>query len=439
MADLQFEFEWSDEVGYVTEQQEYTFADFAIYVGDDCVTEYVALEEEERRVREAIHLPLYPVAEWIAANWWNLLYESFTSGKTDEDDYAYRHNLRYARDGFALPDLKIQPEGQEVSLHWENVKLDHYRTKFIGGGHEFIDRNDFEEALSEFLDAVYNRLSEYGITDTTFQEEWDAIREADQDEREFCKAAAKLGKYPYGLSEDQQAAIVASSRLIPEPLYDAFYAAATLDEVEEQAEGIRSLIQRLQDIDVEAEELVDLRQRIEGFEKQWTPHAEGYDFARALRTELEIEDRELRSLSDLISAIRLDGRDAEQSVLEWKRSYFYETLVATNDREVPGFAINSRSERRKKFALCRGLFEYLTTPNGEPMLVTKEHTDRQKRNRAFAAEFLAPSYLLQEDISESYVDEDKVEDLAGKYGVSSMLIAHQIENHEIANRVDTPF
>jgi Zn-dependent peptidase ImmA (M78 family) len=154
---------------------------------------------------------------------------------------------------------------------------------------------------------------------------------------------------------------------------------------------------------------------------------------------LEIGDRELQSLSDLISAIRLDGRNAEQSVLEWKNPYFYETLVATNDREAPGFAINSRSERRKKFALCRGLFEYLTTTNGEPMLVTKEHTDRQKRNRAFAAEFLAPSDLLKRDISESYVDEDMVESLAQKYGVSPMLIAHQIENHDIANRVDTPF
>jgi len=439
MTDLQFEFEWSDDVGYVTEQQENTFTDLAIYVGDDCVTEYVALEEEKRRVREAIHLPLYPVAEWIAANWWNLLYESFTSGKTDEDDYAYRHNLRYARDGFALPDLKIQPEGEQVYLHWENVKLDHYRTKFIGGGHEFVDRDDFEKALSEFLTAVDNRLVECGVTNTAFQKEWNAVRNADKGEREFCKAAAKLGEYPYGLSEDQRQSIVASSHLIPESLYDAFYAAATLDEIEEQAEGINTLIQRIQDINVEAKELVELRHSIEGFEKYWTPYVEGYDFARTLRNKLDIGDSELRSLSDLISAIRLDGRDAEQSVLEWKSSYFYETLVATNDREVPGFAINSQSERRKKFALCRGLFEYLTTTNGEPMLVTKEHTDRQKRNRAFAAEFLAPSYLLRDEISESYVDEDKVEALAEKYGVSSMLIAHQIENHDIANRVDTPF
>lgn len=439
MSDLRFTFDWREEAEYGVEENSATFADFAIYIGEECVTEYVVDEEAEKRVRDAIHRPLYPVAEWLAANWWNLLYESFTSGKTDEDDYAYRHNLRYARDGFALPDLTIQPEGRDVSLHWENVKLDHYRTKFIGSGQTFVDHGHFVEALSEFLDAVYSRLLEYGITNTAFQEEWDTIREADEDEREFCKAAAKLGEYPYGLSEDQRQAIVASSRLIPEPLYDAFYAAATLEEIEEQAEGIRSLIQRLQEIDVEAEELVDLRHSIEGFEKHWTPHVEGYDFARTLRTELDIEDSELRSLSDLISAIRLDGRNAEQSVLEWKSSYFYETLVATNEREVPGFAINSRSERRKKFALCRGLFEYLTTTNGEPMLVTKEHTDRQKRNRAFAAEFLAPSYLLREDISESYVDEDKVEALAEKYGVSSMLIAHQIENHEIANRVDTPF
>jgi len=439
MTDVRFEIDWTEAVDYGIPEHDKTFANFSIHVGDNCVTEYVAGENGERRIREFIHRPLYPLAEWIAENWWNLLYEAFTQGKTSRKDYSHRHNLRYARSGFALPDLEFQPEGEQVFVNWNDVNLGHYRTRFIGDGHAYLDFDDFRNTLEDFLDSVKNRLAEFGITQTPFQEEWNAICSAGRDERAFCRAAAKLGVYPYALTEEQQQAILETSQIVPESLQDSFYGAANLSEVRNQAERLRSYIDRLQELDVDGKGLVDLRRQLGSYEKRPTPHEEGYNFAHLLRTKLEAEDKTFHSLTDLVSAIRLNGHDATESVVSWKSSYLYEALVATNDRKAPGFAVNSRYESGQKFALCRGLFEYLTTSNGEPLLVTKERTSRQKRNRAFAAEFLAPSHLLRDDVSERYVDEEKLEELAGKYGVSTWVIAHQIENHKIADRVDVPY
>lgn len=73
----------------------------------------------------------------------------------------------------------------------------------------------------------------------------------------------------------------------------------------------------------------------------------------------------------------------------------------------------------------------LAAPNTDALL-TQARSDRQQWSRAFAAEFLAPSAALRTKVSRSTVDEDAVDELAAEFGVSSMLIAHQLQNHGIA-------
>jgi len=77
------------------------------------------------------------------------------------------------------------------------------------------------------------------------------------------------------------------------------------------------------------------------------------------------------------------------------------------------------------------LAEVLTSP-GSPALLTRTQSDRQQRSRAFAAEFLAPAAALQAKVPRPVLDEEDVEELAAKFGVSPLLISHQLENHQIA-------
>jgi Zn-dependent peptidase ImmA (M78 family) len=53
-------------------------------------------------------------------------------------------------------------------------------------------------------------------------------------------------------------------------------------------------------------------------------------------------------------------------------------------------------------------------------------------NRAFAAEFLVPHEMLKRELSGAMIGEDEIDDLAVEYGVSTFVIRHQIENHQLA-------
>ena len=106
-------------------------------------------------------------------------------------------------------------------------------------------------------------------------------------------------------------------------------------------------------------------------------------------------------------------------------------VVAQEDDEPPAFALRPLREDNQRFHFCRALSEMLASPNTDGLL-TRAHTERQQRNRAFAAEFLAPSSALQEKISGLVVDGEYIDGLAAQFGVSARVIEHQIVNHRIA-------
>ena len=56
---------------------------------------------------------------------------------------------------------------------------------------------------------------------------------------------------------------------------------------------------------------------------------------------------------------------------------------------------------------------------GTATLLTRAYSERQQRNRAFAAEFLAPSAGLRQRITRRIVDGDEIDELAAAFGVSS--------------------
>jgi exonuclease I len=68
MTDLQLTFDWADDSDYGIAAHDATFADFAMHVGDTCVTAFVATDSDDETVRTFLYRPLYPVAEWLACN-----------------------------------------------------------------------------------------------------------------------------------------------------------------------------------------------------------------------------------------------------------------------------------------------------------------------------------------------------------------------------------
>ena len=84
------------------------------------------------------------------------------------------------------------------------------------------------------------------------------------------------------------------------------------------------------------------------------------------------------------------------------------------------------------FLFCRCVAEFLLDGSDAQHIVSRSKNARQKLNRAFAAEFLAPAELLRASVSTPSVSLEEIEQLGVDFGVSVMVIAHQLENHRIA-------
>jgi Zn-dependent peptidase ImmA (M78 family) len=66
-------------------------------------------------------------------------------------------------------------------------------------------------------------------------------------------------------------------------------------------------------------------------------------------------------------------------------------------------------------------------------LVTAAYTDHQKVERAFAAELLAPTEGIAKELDNiSMVTQEDLEQVAEHFGVSTMVVEHQLENQLIA-------
>ncbi len=68
-GDLSLRSEWQDAPGVRAAELRATWARLEIWAGDTCVTR---VEDESPSERRSIFVPLYPLAEWIAYNWWFL-------------------------------------------------------------------------------------------------------------------------------------------------------------------------------------------------------------------------------------------------------------------------------------------------------------------------------------------------------------------------------
>jgi len=429
---LRIEFDWEDPQAAKGPELRATWARLTIMVNGVPITQ--VQDYGARSVRDSIYVPLYPLAEWLAMHWWSLLYEYENLWRDASGSYAMRHNLRYAREGFALPDLAIHPMGRTVSLAWKVSDMPACRVRFLQEGGAHIETDVVHEALRHFITAVLRRLEIMEVHNTPLEDEWKAIEEAEPEERDFCEAVAALGLDPYSLADADRNAIVQVSERLPMELAKDFFAVADMQHLTTQLYRLIVGVSSIKALPGDLTPLKELQKATSKIGALDTPWEQGYAYAKELRRQLGIEDRLIRNLHDFSACLRVDYQTLQDVILPPTNStvHFFDALVDVNEKGSPGFLIEKRREEGKNFTFCRGLFEYLTSQPGVPALISATHSERQKRNRAFAAEFLAPAALLKEQLRGATLDEEEADDVAEVFGVSPHVIRHQIENHHLA-------
>lgn len=439
MSDLKIDFEWVDPLAAKGAELRATWARLAIAVDGRPVTR--VHDERSHAVRDAVYLPLYPLAEWVAEQWWPLWGEP-TSVSFGRPDYDCRHSLVHAREGYALPPLRIEPAGSRVRVSWRPERLVSHQVEFTSDGEAWIETMVAKREFAALIDAVVGRLEAEGLPETRLEQDWLAIRTADAAEQEFCESSGALGLDPYSLTEDRQQEIEEVGRALPGGVLVEFFCAAraSAEDFRNDVEEVAAAASRIGKSHVDLTPFRKLREAVvpSGMLQVDLPWEQGYSLARQTRAHLGLDGKALQSIDEIGEAVGTTPTELSSAFSAFSRRELpFAALVGANDKHSPTFALRPGREVSRTFHFCRALFEYLWSPEDSAALVTDANTEQQKRNRAFAAEFLAPSAELRARVRNSFVTSEQTEEIAEEFGVSAFVIAHQLANHDLA-RVECP-
>lgn len=436
---MKLDVEWLDAPGVEDRVLAATWARLRISAGDRDITDVVHVGSNTRR--SAVYGAVFPVVEWLVESWWHILNEPAPTSplRAGRDappwtrGWVRRHNLLAAREGFALPDASFVRDGDEVVVAWfpDPGGGRDQRIRFVGSGEVRVPLAEFERAVVGLVTATLQRLREVVGANEDVERvasAWQAIRSADAGERELCSCLAVLGADPYDPDEGAEVLVRQVQELIdelpPELRHDLFEGTKA-GELTAAGQWVRS---HRKDLTKQAGDGPHPTLRL-----QWdaSAHGTGYEFARRVR-------RELLDLAPDVPISNLDAVLVEQ--LGWDPTLVKRAESAASLQGLVGISSSSarpllvdpypRQGRGRRFLLARAAFFPASGSLGEGRLLTSAVTRQQRAARAFAAELLAPASALARRVS-GLVSETGVAELAEEFDVSTMLIQHQIENHNL--------
>jgi hypothetical protein len=434
---LEFRFDWEPAEPVRSPELRATWARLEIWVGSECITQVEDVASES--VRRSIYGSLYPLAEWIAYNWWFLRTHSRPASLQPRlwsqtvlrgpGSQLYRwlehHNLRAAGEGFSWPDLTILPEGRHTRLVWhaDEGSTAHRPVRFIRSGETWIERDELEGSLARPVDAVITRLSEEGVRESALTKEWQHLRQSDPEEVEFCLAAARLGLDPFSEALEVQDAIERAAARLSGELLDDFLDAVAPTRIDAGLEWTVGAIQHIEHSQLGDGSLASLRAGVAGaaIELDDRPWRAGWDQAKRVRRILQLTPEAPFDFDDLM---RLRSSDSHDQGLQ---------AVGGPSRERAGLLVlgqPSTGRQSRRFIQARALWHFLYGPSRDAFLITAAHADRQRTERAFAAELLAPADGIadQLDLSAGEFALDDIDTIAEHFDASPVLVRHQIEN-----------
>ncbi|MGH3622014.1 MAG: hypothetical protein ACRDQ5_09520, partial [Sciscionella sp.] len=396
MADSQaitYTIEWESAPGVRGDEHRATWARFEFWVEGECATQVE--DKENGSARRSIYVSLYPLAEWIAFNWWLLSYDyrsTWTVEKSRVRDTLYRqrvwseirpHRVREAGDGFVWPDLAILPQDNgQTLLVWRSDQSaqEGWATRFISNGSKRVSSREVLLVLSSIVEKVIHRLREQGIGKSSLMEEWERVSSPDEAERDFCVAAARLGLDPY--SDEaislEDGIIRAASSLSGEVLTD-FLGVARPSAINEEIDWVLSSADLARQPNVDA---INPLPKLADTELNYTtsPWRIGWKEASSLRDKLDISPTDPVQMESWIHTDSRPTLNAGMQALGFAEGSSIGRLVLAK----------SYMSKVRRFTEARALWHLAHSPSGI-FLVVATYGDRQKIERAFAAEFLAPA------------------------------------------------
>lgn len=436
VSELKIRWEWEPGESARVREHAATWARIEIWVGADCVT--LVEDVESGSSRRSIYCPLYPLAEWIAYSWWSLQVDArparefgfrwpgINSDQQKSHSRLRRHSIRASGDGFLWPSLLIVPEGKHTRIAWQRdgTASAGRPIRFLTQGEVFANHESVMRELSLLVLEVLTRLAEQGIDGTPLQKEWDAISRTTPEERLYCIAAARLGLDPYSEAEPYESSILQAADRFSGNMLDDFLDAVEPDHIDSALDWLDAVDRIIRGSSAGPQRGVirELRREVR---KQLSPQT---------IFPWETGWRQAELVRNLLDVNKTKSLDLRTYVNDRRRKLSDRGLLAAGapvEKFDPIVVIgHTRAETSRRFTLARALWHYLWGDENALFLVTTAYTDRQKIERAFAAELLAPAdgiAQLLETEPEAASSED-IEQVAQHFRVSPTVIQHQVQN-----------
>ena len=382
-----------------------------------------------RSVRPTVRLSALPLALWFASSWWRLRWEGMPSGARRPTSWRMAHEMPAAGHGFIWPAVSFGSDGNSIEVRCvPTVCSDSEPIRYLSALQASIGATEFEKVVDGFVHLVIERLRVFGRNSSGLAELWAEVRteRADTDLSEYRKIEALLGFDP----DEAPGELIGS-------LISMFSTAGRGAIAEIAALGGRreaaGTVQKLKDISTTDGVQARMAEEIERVRAEYTLNAPGppwrlgWDAAKRLRAAASLGDS------------RLDDGDLDQ---------FFGTSIfpehdSSPDRPPIGFAVRRagpsevnlhfRKPHRegRRFEAARFIAEGIFAPAEDRWLpVSDSKTYRQKVQRSFAAEFLAPLSSLQSFLNGDF-SPDATDEAAAHFGLSRVAIRSHLANHGI--------
>ena len=171
------------------------------------LTNFTPRDEEYRAADNQPYLSAYPIAEWLAANWYRLRWETQPDTPDPGIDWHQAHRMGEIGHGYVWPDICIQadPGRQTVGISSsptsDRVAPIHYH----GAPQTYAIPGDLWEAQAEqFINQTIELLNQQGYPETELHQLWQEVQadRSDPEADRFRQAEAILGFDPDAADPD---------------------------------------------------------------------------------------------------------------------------------------------------------------------------------------------------------------------------------------------
>ena len=420
MSGLEFDLEWGQAI-HSDPRWASTAAEFVLLVNGVPATRL--FDNWSKTVTDRARLSLYPLAEWFAVNWWRLHAEApFEAGGRPPVDWRLAHDLGAVGGGFVWPRVRFASDGAAIQVSaralrnapWEPVR--HLNDIPVAS----IETRVFDQSVDRLVAVVIRRLEDLKISAEPLATIWtDVLAErSDPEVVQWREWEARLG---YGADEAPESVMIGIAEFSGRIGSDAATELAPLLRPQELA-SIRKFDDLARSVGVEAQ----IPWPSETMTRDRTaPWEIGRRLSATIRGQANLPAGPLDD--DGLAGLLGYKRTALSEVIVGEAKVGLGVRFSQENRTVLHF--RKRNLQGRRFEAARFLADHLVSTVQDIWLpLTDRATARQKIQRAFAAELLAPIDQLRDFVGDSRLPET-IEDAGDHFGISPLAIRSHLANH----------